>query len=29
MLVSSRKPDDLPQFCEGILDVLGRVLSKG
>lgn len=22
--VSSRKPDDLPDFCEGILDVLGR-----
>jgi protease I len=21
--VSSRKPDDLPDFCEGILDVLG------
>lgn len=22
--VSSRKPDDLPEFCEGILEVLGR-----
>lgn len=22
--VSSRKPDDLPDFCRGILDVLGR-----
>ena len=22
--VSSRKPDDLPQFCEGILEVMGR-----
>ena len=22
--VSSRKPDDLPQFCQGLLEVLGR-----
>lgn len=25
--VSSRKPDDLPQFCQGMLSVLGRASS--
>ncbi|MGQ0635581.1 MAG: type 1 glutamine amidotransferase domain-containing protein [Planctomycetaceae bacterium] len=26
--VSSRKPDDLPPFCEGIIEVLGRAAKK-